>query len=56
MLPKGPCLPARLEGLALLREALAAPGDAITVVREILRFLVTAGLILATGVLLWMVG
>jgi hypothetical protein len=52
---EGP-MPARRERLAHLRKALAAPGGAMTVGREILRFLLTGGLILATGVLLWMVG
>lgn len=50
------CRPSRLEFMAPIRKALAAPADAITFLREILRFLGTVALIMVTGVILLMLG
>jgi hypothetical protein len=56
ILPEYQCLPSRLESLAHLRKALAVPEDARTCLREILKFLGTVALLVATGVILLMVG
>ncbi len=52
-LPSGPRLAARLKHW---RPALALPEDAMTYLVEITRFLAAGALILATGVLLLMLG
>lgn len=54
--PKHRCLDARSELIAFLKEALATPKDARIFVLEVLKFILTLGLIIATGVVLLMLG
>ena len=56
MLPKPQYLHAPQELMAHLRKALAVPEDAKTFVVEILKFVTTVTLIMATGVVLLMMG
>jgi hypothetical protein len=55
-LPKYPCLQARLEFMARLRQAGAAAEDTRTFLLEILKFLGTLALILATALIMLMAG
>ena len=56
LLPRSRTLDAGIEPIVSLRKVMAAPEDAKTFLLEILKFVLTVGLIMATGVVLLMVG